>query len=108
MQVALNGSILDRVIYAIKQTTYTRDQKVTSETRLTCDLALGSFDRLKLAMYLEETFDVEISDDILKRAVTVADITKYISGHYFQDVDPLQLAEADSPVSVWLSDRGIM
>ena len=92
MQVALNGSILDRVILAIRQTTYTGDQKVTSETRLTCDLALGRFDRLKLAMYLEETFDVELSDDVLKQAVTVADIIKYISGHYFQDVDPFQLS----------------
>ncbi len=92
MQVALNGSILDRIIFAIKQTTHTGDQKVTSETRLTCDLALGSFDRLKLAMYLEETFDVELSDDVLKQAVTVADIIKYISGHYFQDVDPFQLS----------------
>ena len=95
MQVALNGSILDRVVFAIKQTTYVGDQKVGPETRLACDLALGSFDRLKLAMYLEETFDVELSDDVLKRAVTVADIIKYISGHYFQDVDFLQLAEAD-------------
>ena len=92
MQVALNGSILDRIIFAIKQTTYTGDQKVTSETRLTLDLALGSFDRLKLAMYLEETFDVELSDDVLKQAVTVADIIKYISGHYFQDIDLFQLS----------------
>ena len=94
MQVALNGSILDRVILAIKQTTYTGDQKVTPETRLTGDLALGGFDRLKLAMYLEEAFDVELSDDVLERAVTVADIIKYISEHYFQDFDSLQLAEA--------------
>ena len=92
MQVALNGSILDRVILAIKQTTYTGDQKVTSETSLTCDLAMGSFDRLKLAIYLEETFDVELSDDVLERVVTVADIIKYISGHYFQNVDPFHLS----------------
>ena len=94
MQVALNGSILDKVILAIRQTTYTGDQKVTSETRLTCDLALGRFDRLKLAMYLEEAFDVELSDDILEQVVTVADIIRYISGHHFQDITPLQLAEA--------------
>ena len=94
MQVALNGSILDRVLLAINQTTYTGDQKVTPETRLAGDLALGGFDRLKLAMYLEEAFDVELSDDVLERAVTVADIIKYISGHYFQDINSLHLAEA--------------
>ena len=94
MQIALNGFILDRVILAVEQTTYARNQKITSETRLTCDLALGCFDRLKLAIYLEEAFDVELSDDVLERVVTVADIIKYISGHYFQDVDSLQLAKA--------------
>lgn len=94
MQAALNSSIFDRVILAIKQTIYTGDKKVTSETRLTCDLALGSFDKLKLAIYLEEAFDVELSDDVLERAVTISDIIKYISGHYFQDVDSFQIAEA--------------
>ncbi len=94
VQVALNDAILNRVILAIKQTTYTGDQKVTSETRLICDLALGRFDRLKLAMYLEEVFDVELSDDVLEQVATVADIIKYISGHYFQNTNFLQLAEA--------------
>ena len=94
MQVALNGSVLDRVILAVKQTTYTGNQNVTPETRLICDLALSKFDRLKLAMYFEETFDVELSDDVLERVVTVADIIRYISGRYFQDINSLQLAEA--------------
>ena len=94
MQVALNGSVLDRVILAVKQTTYTGNQNVTPETRLTCDLALSKFDRLKLAMYLEEAFDVKLSDDVLERVVTVADIIRYISGHCFQNINPLQLAEA--------------
>ena len=94
MQIALNGSVLDRVIHAIGQTTHLGEQKVALETRLTCDLALGGFGRLKLAIYLEEAFDVELSDDILERAVTVADIVRYISGHYFADVEPFRLAEA--------------
>ena len=94
MRVALNGSILSRVIFAIEQTTHLGDRKVALETRLTCDLALGGFGRLKLAMYLEETFDIELSDDVLERAITVADVVRYISGHYFQDVEPFWLAEA--------------
>ena len=94
MQAALNSSIFDKVILAIKQTIYIGNQKIISETRLACDLALGRFDRLKLAIYLEEAFDVELSDSVLERAVTVSDIVKYISGHYFQDVESLQLAEA--------------
>ena len=45
-------------------------------------------------MYLEEAFDVELSDDVLEQVVTVADIVRYISGHHFQDITPLQLTEA--------------
>jgi hypothetical protein len=49
MQVALNSSVFDGVILAIEQATYIGDRRVASETRLTCDLALGGFGRLKLA-----------------------------------------------------------
>lgn len=94
MQAAFKGSILDTVIFAIEQTTYVGDRKVALENRLTCDLALGGFSRLKLAIYLEEAFDIELSDDVLERAVTVADVVKYISGHYIQDAEPFRLARA--------------
>ncbi len=94
MQVALNSSVFNRVILAIEQTTCIEDRRVTLETRLTCDLALGGFGRLKLAVYLEEIFDIELSDDVVERFVTIADIVRYIGGHYFQDVEPLRLAEA--------------
>lgn len=94
MHVAVNGSISARVIRAIEQTIYLGDRTVALETRLTCDLALGGFSRLKLAVYLEEAFDIELSDDVLERAITVADIVKYIGGHYFQNVGAFLQDEA--------------
>ena len=94
MQTALDRSVLDGVILAVERTTYVGDREVSSETRLACDLALGRFRRLKLAIYLEEIFDIELSDEALERFVTVADIVKHISVRYFQDVEPLWLAEA--------------
>jgi len=94
VQVALNSSVLEKVIRAIEQATYIGDRRVALETRLTCDLALGGFGRLKLALYVEEIFDIELSDDVVERFVTVADIVRYVGGHYFQDAEPLRLAEA--------------
>ncbi len=94
MQVAFNSSVLDRVILAIEQATYIGDRRVALETRLVCDLALGGFGRLKLALYVEEIFDIELSDDVVEQFVTVADIVRYVGGHYFQDAEPLRLAKA--------------
>lgn len=93
MQTALDRSVLNGVILAVERTTYVGDREVSLETRLACDLALGGFGRLKLAIYLEEIFDIEFSDEALGRFVTVADIMKHISRRYFRDVEPLWLAE---------------
>lgn len=94
MQVALNSSVLDRVILAVERTTFLGDRKVTLETDLTRDLAIGGFGRTKLAMYLEEVFDIELSDEVQGRFATVADIVKYIGRHYFRDIEPSRLSEA--------------
>jgi acyl carrier protein len=92
MQAALDDFVFDKVVIAIERTTYTGDRKVSPETRLVCDLTLGGFDRLKLAIYLEEIFDIELSDEVSEQFATVADIVKYIGGHYFQDVESFRLA----------------
>lgn len=94
MQAALNSSVLDRVTSAIGRTTYIGDRVVTPETRLVSDLALDRFARLKLAVHLEEVFDLELSDEVLEKFVTIANIVKYIGGHYFRDIEPLWSAEA--------------
>ena len=94
MQAALNSSVFDRVILAINRTVHVGSLRVTLETQLASDLTLSSFTRIKLAMCLEEVFDLELSNDVLERFVTVADIVKYISRHYFREIDLSGLAEA--------------
>ena len=91
MQIALDRSVLNGVILAVERTTYVGDREVALETRLACDLGLGGFGRLKLAIYLEEIFDLEFLDEALERFVTVADVVKHISGRYFRDAAPLWL-----------------
>ncbi len=92
MQAALGDFVFDKVVLAFERATYIGDRKVALETRLVCDLTLGWFGRLKLAIYLEEIFDIEISNEVLEQFATVADIIKHIGRHYFQDVESFRLA----------------
>ncbi len=93
MQIALDRSVLDRVILAVERATYIGGRGIALETRLARDLALGGFGRLKLAIHLEEIFDIELSDESLERFITVADIVKHVNGRCFRDVEPLWLTE---------------
>lgn len=79
MQLALRNSVFDKVALAIEQTTFIEAPGISSSTRLADDLALGGFGRLKLAIYLEEVFGVELPDEASERFVLVADIVDYFS-----------------------------
>jgi acyl carrier protein len=69
----------DKVILAVEQTIYLDGRSISGTTRLADDLQLRRFDRIRLAMYLEENFDVEIPDEAVERFDTVADIARYLS-----------------------------
>jgi acyl carrier protein len=87
VEISISRSVFDRVIRAINQCTYSCDFLITSETRLVDDLDLSRIGRMRLAISLEEIFSVELSDDVLEQAVTVADVVTYLCRHYFQDPD---------------------
>jgi acyl carrier protein len=78
MQFTAAGVDFDKVISAIEETVYLDGRTVCCDTRLNHDLQLRPFDRIRLAMYLEETFDMEIPDDDVQRFDTVGDIANYI------------------------------
>jgi acyl carrier protein len=40
---------------------------------------------VKLGIYLEELFDLEIPEDVLKGFVTLANIVQYLSRRFFRD-----------------------
>ena len=94
MQTAFDGSVLRMVVLSVEQTIYTARAQITSATRLVDDLGLSRFDFLKLAIYLEEAFDLELPDEALRRFVTLGDIVKYLSRRYFRDVDFNELESA--------------
>lgn len=86
MQSALNDSVLEKVVLAVEQTAHVEAPGISAAARLAEDLAIGWFGRLKLAIYLEEAFDIELPDEAVERFVTVADIVSYFSRRYFRDV----------------------
>lgn len=85
MGSAFDNSVLDQVALAIEQTTHIDPADITADTRIVDDLGLGRFGRMRLAMYLEEAFDLELSNEAVGRFVTVADIVSYYSRRYFRD-----------------------
>ncbi len=85
MQPAFDSSVLKKVALAVERTVWIRPAEVSPAARLVDDLALGRFGRLRLAIQLEEIFDLELPDDIVEQFVTVADITDYFSRRCFRD-----------------------
>jgi len=60
-------------------------EAVTMETAFVDDLGADSLDVVELTMALEEEFSLpEVSDDELKKIVTVGDLVEYVS-RYVQD-----------------------
>ena len=94
MELALNSSVLDMVVLAVEQTTYNEEFGITSATRLADDLHLGRFGRAKLALSLEEVFEIELPDQALKRFSTIGDIVEYLNRYYLPDVESPQHAAA--------------
>ena len=58
---------------------------VTMETSFVDDLGADSLDVVELTMAIEEEFSLsEVSDDELKKIITVGDLVEYV-GRYVQD-----------------------
>ncbi len=86
MQSAFDSVVFQKVSQAVGQVVRgTRD--VSPATRLTDDLALSRFGRLKLAICLEEAFDVELEDEEVEQFTVIGDIVSYLSSRYFRDAD---------------------
>ena len=84
MRSAFDISVLDKVVLAVEQTAHVNPADIATDTRLVDDLGLGRFGLLKLAIYLEEAFDLELPDEVIARFLTVADVS-YFSRRYFRD-----------------------
>ena len=87
MDAAVNNFVSRKVISAVGKTVRVESSDISDSSRLADDLALGRFGRLKLGIYLEDIFDLELSDDVLAGFSTVADIVRYISRRYFRNIE---------------------
>ena len=87
MDAAVNNFVSRKVVSAVGRTVYVELSTISDSSRLADDLALGRFGRLKLGIYLEEIFDLELPDDVLAGFSTVADIVRYISRRYFRNIE---------------------
>jgi acyl carrier protein len=98
MPSEMRDMVFDKVVTAVEQTVYVGGESVTPTSRLVDDLRVGRFARLKLALYLEETFEVEISDEAVAHFDTVGDIVRYMSRW--------SLATPDRPEYIGSNARG--
>lgn len=94
MQSAFNSSVFIKVTLAIGQIMRVEVSGLTQATRLVDDLAIGRFGRLKLAVCLEELFDIELQNNAVEQFDTIGDIVTYLSYRYFRDIDPSALTIA--------------
>jgi acyl carrier protein len=109
MEGALNHSVLEKVLLAVEETTHLAATRVGLGTRLVEDLNLGRFGLLRFALYLEELFDLQLSDEALNRCSTIGDIVKHLSRHYFRDIAwPVRSQPRDAPRAPPRSDPGAL
>jgi acyl carrier protein len=85
---SLGNAVFEKVILAVEQTVYIEGTNLSPASRLSDDLRLGRFGRIRLALYLEETFDVEVPDDEMDRFDTVGDIVRYMNRWSLENADP--------------------
>ena len=94
MTSAFDGFVLNRVTLAIGQIAHIDPANILSSARLTEDLAMGWFGRLRLAVCLEQAFDLELPNEVVARFVAVSDVVGYFSRRYFRDFPSLVRAAA--------------
>lgn len=77
--------IFEKIQQLICEQFVVEPEAVTRETSFVDDLGADSLDVVELTMAIEEEFSLsEVSDDELKKIVTVGDLVEYVS-RYVQD-----------------------
>ncbi|MBQ9625480.1 MAG: acyl carrier protein [Clostridia bacterium] len=57
------------------------EDSITMETDLVNDLKADSLDVVELVMEVEQTFNIDIPDEVLKEVKTIKDIVDYIDNN---------------------------
>ena len=70
--------MIDRLRKLVINYTHNDEIEITEDTVFFMDLGLDSFDLVQIICEIEEEFDVEIPDKVLKNFTTVGDVADYL------------------------------
>ena len=70
--------MIDRLQKLVRNYTHNDDLVITEDTLFFMDLGLDSFDLVQIICEIEDEFDVEIPDKVLKNFNTVGDVANYL------------------------------
>lgn len=73
--------VLDKMKDILVEQLECNPEDITMESLLVDDLGADSLDAIDIVMSVEDTFKVEVPDDIIEKIETVGDIVNYIEDH---------------------------
>lgn len=73
--------VLDKMKNILVEQLECNPEDITMESLLVDDLGAASLDAIDIVMSVEDTFKVEVPDEIIEKIETVGDIVNYIEDH---------------------------
>lgn len=73
--------VLDKMKNILVEQLECNPEDITMESLLVDDLGADSLDAIDIVMSVEDTFKVEVPDEIIETIETVGDIVNYIEDH---------------------------
>ena len=73
--------VLDKMKDSLVEQLECDPEDITMESLLVDDLGADSLDAIDIVMSVEDTFKVEVPDEIIEKIETVGDIVNYIEDH---------------------------
>ena len=73
--------VLDKMKDILVEQLECNPEDITMESLLVDDLGADSLDAIDIVMSVEDTFKVEVPDEIIEKIETVGDIVNYIDDH---------------------------
>lgn len=70
--------MIERLKKLVRNYTHNDELEITEDTVFFMDLGLDSFDLVQIICEIEEEFDIEIPDKVLKNFTTVGDVASYL------------------------------
>ena len=73
--------VLDKMKDILVEQLECNPEDITMESLLVDDLGADSLDAIDIVMSVEDTFKVDVPDEIIEKIETVGDIVNYIEDH---------------------------